>query len=136
MELHAESAASTGEQVIGGVVRGLVELGDEVTFRGRHVGLTFAMTARVTGLDRPRWFRDSMVRGPFARFDHDHLFEPVSDEDTIMRDVFDFTSPLGPIGRLADRLVLERHLARFLAERAEVLRGVAESETWRRYVSA
>jgi hypothetical protein len=39
-----------------------------------------------------------MVRGAFARFDHDHFFNSHDGESTEMRDVFDFNSPLGPLG--------------------------------------
>ena len=41
---------------------------------------------------RPDHFRDSMVRGAFRELDHDHFFE-VHGDLTIMKDVFDFTSP-------------------------------------------
>ena len=71
-----------------------------------------------------------MVRGAFARFDHDHLFE-IDGEVTLMRDRFDFTSPLGPLGRVADMLVLTRYMRRFLEQRNRVLREVAESDRWR-----
>ncbi len=40
-------------------------------------------------------------------------------------------SPLGPLGRLADVLVLERYLRRFLEVRNEEIKRVAESDAWR-----
>jgi hypothetical protein len=72
-----------------------------------------------------------MVRGAFARFDHDHLFDAVADDRADMHDIFDFTSPLGPLGRIADALVLTRHLRRFLERRNLVLKQIAESDEWR-----
>jgi ligand-binding SRPBCC domain-containing protein len=48
-------------------------------------------------------FRDSLVRGAFARFDHDHYFESMPNGRTRMRDVFDYTAPLGFLRVLADR---------------------------------
>jgi ligand-binding SRPBCC domain-containing protein len=83
--------------------------------------------------DRPRHFRDSMVCGAFRRFDHDHFFD-AADGGTVMRDVFDWNAPLGPLGRAADALFLERHMRRFLEERARAIRAAAESDAWRRYV--
>jgi ligand-binding SRPBCC domain-containing protein len=71
-----------------------------------------------------------MVRGAFKRFDHDHFFEERG-HATEMRDVFDFESPLGPLGRIADALVLTGYLTRFLVERNEVIKRAAESEGWR-----
>jgi hypothetical protein len=71
-----------------------------------------------------------MVRGAFRRFDHDHFFAAHGAE-TEMRDVFDFESPLGPLGRLADALVLGRYLRRFLERRNEEIKRVAESDAWK-----
>jgi hypothetical protein len=44
-----------------------------------------------------------------------------------MVDDFRFESPLGVIGRLADRLYLERYMRSFLRERARGLKSLAES---------
>jgi len=84
-------------------------------------------------LDRPRHFRDSMVRGAFARFDHDHYFEE-SNGGTLMRDVFDYRAPLGPLGWLAERLFLTAYMRRFLLTRLRELKALAESDDWARFV--
>jgi ligand-binding SRPBCC domain-containing protein len=133
VELHLASTGETGERAVAGVVRGLLGPGDEVTWRARHFGVWQHLTSRITQYERPRRFRDSMVRGAFARFDHDHFFETDVD-GTIMRDRFDFTSPLGPLGRLADALVLTRYMRYFLVERNRVLRAIAESDRWREFL--
>ena len=49
-----------------------------------------------------------------------------------MRDVFDFESPLGPLGRIADALVLTGYLRGFLVQRNEVIKRAAESDGWRK----
>ena len=135
VELHMHSTAGTGETIVGGVRSGLMGFGDEVTWRAYHLGVWQRLTSKITAFDRPRHFRDSMVRGAFARFDHDHLFEDVHGR-TVMRDVFDFSSPLGPLGRLADTLFLTAYLRRFLERRNRVLRAVAESDEWRALIRA
>ncbi len=48
-----------------------------------------------------------------------------------MRDVFDFESPLRPLGRIADALVLTGYLRGFLERRNAVIKRAAESEEWR-----
>ena len=125
IDLHQESLAHTGERAVAGRTSGLIGLGEEVTWRGRHFGLWLAHTARITAFDPPRHFRDSMVRGAFARFEHDHFFA-ASATGTTMRDVLEFRSPLGPLGWLVDRLVLRRYLTRLLRTRNEVVRLAAE----------
>lgn len=134
VDVHLAGASGTGERAVAGVVRGLLGPGDEVTWRARHFGVWQRLTSRITLFERPRRFRDSMVRGAFARFDHDHLFEAAG-EETIMRDRFDFTSPLGPLGRLADALILTRYMRGFLVARNRVLREVAESDRWREFLA-
>lgn len=74
-----------------------------------------------------------MVRGAFRRFDHDHFFSE-SDGITLMRDVFDFDSPLGILGSLANALFLTRYMTRFLATRNSAIKAAAESDAWHQYV--
>lgn len=133
VDAHLASTAKTGETAVAGKTRGLLGLGEEVTWRARHFGITQHLSSRITAYERPVHFRDSMVRGAFARFDHDHHFDADGDH-TLMRDVFDFTAPLGALGTLADRLLLHRYMTRFLTERAQVLKQLAEGADWRRFV--
>jgi len=76
-----------------------------------------------------------MVRGAFARFDHDHYFEP-HDGGTRMVDVFDYSAPLGLLGRLAERVILNRYMRRLLIERGLSIKMVAESVDHARYLGA
>lgn len=125
IELHIRSTQQTREKAVAGVTTGLMELDQEVTWEATHFGIRQRLTSRITAFDRPRHFRDSMVRGVFARFDHDHFFER-SAGVTVMKDVFDYQSPLGPLGTLADRLFLERYMERLLRTRCEIIREAAE----------
>lgn len=134
VDAHVASATGTHERPVGGKTRGLLGLGEEVTWEARHLGLRQRLTSRITAFDRPRYFRDSMVRGAFARFDHDHHFEPVAGGATRCLDVFDFDAPLGPLGDVAEWLFLERYMRRFLEERLRVLEQLATGEDWRRFV--
>lgn len=133
IDAHLESTAATGERAIGGRTSGLLALGDEVTWRARHLGVSQELTSRITAFERPLHFRDSMVRGAFARFDHDHYFESVNG-GTLLRDVFDYRAPLGPLGWLAERLFLSAYMRRFLATRLRALKALAESDAWVRFV--
>jgi ligand-binding SRPBCC domain-containing protein len=133
VDAHMASAGASGEQAIAGVTSGLLGLGDEVTWRGRHFGIVQQLTSRITAFDRPSHFRDEMVRGPLRMLVHDHYFDAVS-AGTRMRDVFEFAAPFGVAGRLADRIVLTGYLRRFLVQRAQVLKRFAESgkSDWQR----
>lgn len=129
VDAHVASARGTHERAVGGKISGLLGLGDEVTWEAVHFGVRQRLTSRITRFERPTYFRDSMVRGAFARFDHDHFFEPAGEGECLARDVFDFTSPLGPLGWIADTLVLERYMRRFLDVRMRILKDLAERES-------
>jgi ligand-binding SRPBCC domain-containing protein len=116
----------TGERAVAGRTSGLIELGEEVTWRARHFGFTHEHTSRITAFDRPRHFRDEMVNGRFKSFRHDHYFE-ATDVGTRMVDVLAFSSPVGLLGRLVDLLVLARYLARLIRERNAIVKREAEN---------
>ena len=127
IELHMRSTEQTRETAIGGVTKGLIGLGEEVTWEANHFGICQRLTTRITAFSRPSHFRDSQVDGAFRRFDHDHYFETINDGTTLMRDVFDYTSPLGWLGILADHLFLESYMREFLMKRNLLIKKVAEA---------
>ncbi|MEX2973190.1 SRPBCC family protein [Streptomyces sp. C184] len=110
VEAHTRSMADSSERAVDGKTRGELSLGDTVTFQARHLGLTWRLKARITSYDRPRCFVDEQESGPFKRWRHAHHFEPDGAGGTIMRDVIDFAAPLGPVGRIVDRLLLSRYM--------------------------
>ena len=128
VEAHLRSTAASGERAVAGKTTGLLELGDQVTWRARHFGVEQELTSRITAFGRPQHFRDSQVRGAFACFDHDHYFTPAYG-GTILRDVFQYRAPLGPFGWVAERLFLSRYMRRFLLARLYALKALAESDT-------
>ena len=126
LDLHVRSLAHTNERAIRGRTTGLIADGEEVTWRGRHFGITQAFTSKITAFEPPAYFQDTMQRGAFRSFVHDHFFTP-SDGGTTMRDVLEFPAPFGILGRIAETLVLRRYLERLLRSRAAVIREFAES---------
>lgn len=133
IDLHVASTGKSGEQAIAGVTRGLIGMGQEVTWSARHLGVRQQLTSRITAFDPPRYFQDTMVRGAFKRLVHDHYFES-KDEVTVVSDVFDFQAPLGPLGWIAERVLLRRYMTRLLEERNRVVKEAAESDLWRDFL--
>ena len=126
VELHQQSTAATHERAIAGVTSGKLGLNDSVTWQATHFGLQLRLTSRITEFDAPRRFVDEMVKGPFRRLRHVHEFQPVAG-GTLMIDAFDYLAPLGILGRIADVVVLNHYLRRFLEERNAVLKRIAEA---------
>lgn len=135
IDLHKESTAQTSERAVAGVTHGLIGPNETVTWQGRHFGLMLTHETLISAYDRPHHFQDIMLRGMFKSFAHDHYFDPLPDGTTLMRDELRFAAPLGPLGWLAETLVLHRYLTGFLVERNTLIKQVAEGpeEIWSRY---
>jgi ligand-binding SRPBCC domain-containing protein len=127
LDLHMESMGHTGERAVAGRTSGLIGLGEQVTWEGRHFGIRQRFTSAITAYDRPRHFQDSMVRGAFRSFVHDHYFESC-DEGTRMTDVLAFQSPFGVLGAIVDRFVMRRYLTRLLTKRNEIVKASLERD--------
>jgi ligand-binding SRPBCC domain-containing protein len=104
-----------------------MKLGDTVTWRARHFGIAFQMTSAITGYQYPSRFVDEQLHGPFQRWRHEHTFTAAADGKTVMTDVVQFQSPLGPLRCLADRLVLDRYLPRLLRQSNAWLKTTLEA---------
>jgi ligand-binding SRPBCC domain-containing protein len=134
IDLHTDSLAHTQEKAVAGVTKGLINLGESVTWEATHFGIRQKLTSKITVFERPHHFRDSMISGVFARFEHDHFFEQI-DAKTVMRDVFDYTSPLGFFGNLAEFLFLEKYMKNLLTVRNDLIKRVAESNKWQKFLA-
>jgi ligand-binding SRPBCC domain-containing protein len=134
IDLHMQSTASTRERAVAGVTTGLIGNGESVTWRGRHFGLMLQHTSKITQYKPPAFFQDVMTAGAFKGFEHDHRFQEHNGE-TVMRDELRFSAPFGVLGLMVERLVLRKYLTRFLRERNQFVKQVAESEVWREYLS-
>lgn len=133
IDAHQASAEKTGERAIAGVTTGLVGPRDEVTWEARHLEFRQQLTVRVTAFERPHRFQTTMLRGAFKRMVHDHTFQEHA-SGTEMSDRFEFESPLGFLGALAEQVFLRQYMRRFLVGRNHRLKQLAESEEWRIYL--
>lgn len=120
IDAHVGSMAESGERAVGGVTQGVIGMGEFVTWRARHFGINWTMTSRITEWNRPRRFVDEQARGPFKSFWHEHVFEP-ADGGTMLLDDVRFEAPLGPLGAIAERLVLRRYLLHLIDVRNQFL---------------
>ena len=127
VSLHVKSASFSRERLIApGRLEGLLDAGDLVCFEGRHFGIRQTFCARIVELQRPDRFVDEMVRGTFRWMRHVHAFER-SGDTTVMRDAVSWEAPFGLLGRLADLILLERHMLWFVETKQKQLKALIES---------
>lgn len=125
VNVHTQTTLKTKERAVGGVTKGLLEEGDSVTWEAVHFGIKQRLTAKVIFMEKPHSFVDVMVKGAFRSFIHIHQFDEES-EGTTMIDHFQYKSPFGFLGVIADKLFLEKYMRRFIASRALELKRIAE----------
>jgi hypothetical protein len=100
---------------------GGIEPGAEVFLKVRLGPVPFPWHARHTVFDPPRLFVDEQVSGPFASWTHEHRFESLGPEETLLTDAVHYRL-WGPSG-LHRRLgaLVERRLFRTFRYRQETL---------------
>lgn len=136
VEVHLAGNVHCGESAVAlaGVTSGLIGMAQRVTWRAKHFGVWQRLTSEITAMDRPVYFQDTMIRGAFRFMKHDHFFQPLSPDATEMKDIFCFAAPLSILGRLAEIVFLRRYMQALLHERNVVLKRIAESSEWQKYL--
>lgn len=125
VDAHTSSMSQSQERAVGGVKEGEMTFGDVVTWRGRHFGVPFHLTSKITEYSRLTWFVDEQVAGPFKYWWHSHEF--IADGDaTRMVDHVRFAAPLGLLGRLAEKFVLARYMEKLIVKRNDWLKQELE----------
>jgi ligand-binding SRPBCC domain-containing protein len=133
VDLHQVSTSKTGEYIVGGVREGILKLGDTVTWKAKHFGIWQTLTTKITEEKQYDYFVDEMLQGAFKSMKHEHQFIE-NEAGTLMKDIFIFTSPLGFLGKIFNFLILENYMKRFLIERNQAIKAIAESEQWKKFV--
>ena len=96
----------------------VMRAGTLIRYRLRVHGVPVRWLTQITAWEPPHRFVDEQLDGPYALWHHTHTFECDGDE-TIMRDVVRYRVGFGPLGALADALVVRRDLAGIFDYRAE-----------------
>ena len=104
----------------------LMRDGLEIRYRIRPLlGIPATWVTRVVDVDPPNGFVDIQESGPYRRWKHSHRFESVEDgAATIVHDDIEYEPPLGPLGTVANRLVVRNELERIFRYRAAAIRSI------------
>ncbi|HMJ47738.1 MAG TPA: SRPBCC family protein [Ferruginibacter sp.] len=130
IDLHKLSTAKTNELAIAGRTQGLINLDEIVTWEATHFGIKQKLTSKISAYNRPFYFRDVQIKGAFKYIIHDHIFS-FENDNVIMKDIFEFKTPFGFIGKMFDKIVLTKYLTKFLIIRNGIIKDYAETGKWR-----
>ena len=126
-------ALTLGMRPVEGKLGGMILAGDRLVWRGWKFGLPQMHEILITGFEEPRFFQDTMGRGRFAAFQHDHRFTAV-EGGTLLEDELRFAMPFGWAGETVGRVVMVPHIRGLLRRRFALLKELAEGDEWRAFV--
>ena len=120
--------AELGMHPVSGRTTGCVVDGDTVLWRGWKFCLPHTHESVIEAFKPPIFFRDRMISGRFAAFEHDHNFIPQPDGSVQLRDEMRFTLPWGALGTLVGRGMVVPHVKKLLRRRFAMIKRLAEGE--------
>ena len=95
-----------------------MRVGALIQYRLRLHGAPVSWLTSIQAWDPPHRFVDVQVRGPYALWHHTHTFTPTA-EGTVMCDLVRYAIGFGPLGELADRILVRRDLRAIFDFRAQ-----------------
>lgn len=95
-----------------------MRVGALIQYRLRLHGVPVSWLTSIQAWEPPHRFVDVQVRGPYALWHHTHTFTPTA-EGTVMRDAVRYAVGFGPLGELADRILVRRDLRAIFDFRAQ-----------------
>lgn len=103
-----------------------MEAGTLIEYRLRLHGIPIRWRTRIEEWDPPRGFVDRQLQGPYRLWHHTHRFEPAGEDRTLMVDVVRYGHRLGPLGPLAEALIVKRDLARIFDYRRDTIAALLD----------
>lgn len=128
IDLHKESLGKSNEKAIGGRKNGLIELGETVTWSGKHFGFNLKHESKITQMKIYDSFTDEMINGKFKTFIHHHKFI-AQDDIVLMIDELYYDVPYGLLGRIFNFFILKKYLIKIITERNDFLKSITEKQS-------
>ncbi len=98
--------------------------GTLIRYRLRVHRVPVSWLTEITAWEPPHRFVDEQIKGPYALWQHTHSFEPTGDGGTLMRDVVRYRIGFGPLGTIANGLVVRRDVEAIFDYRAQRIRAL------------
>lgn len=98
-----------------------MKVGTLIEYRLRLHRVPVRWRTRIEAWEPPRRFVDAQIQGPYSLWEHTHEFERDGSEATIIGDRVRYSIPFGPVGELANRLLVQRDLARIFDYRRDAV---------------
>jgi ligand-binding SRPBCC domain-containing protein len=130
IDLHKKSMAHTNEKAVAGTTSGLIQFQETVTWKAKHLFRERVIRVKITEMSRPFSFTNEMMEGDFRSMKHEHHFKK-TENGTFMINLFNYSSPYGIIGNIANKIFLTNYLKKLLDHRNKIIKEYAETEKWK-----
>lgn len=97
--------------------KGGILKGGQAILKMKAGPVPYLWMAEHTDYDENRMFRDRQIRGPFALWEHTHLFEPDGADACFLEDRIEYALPFHPFGNFLAGPVVEQKLSSIFAYR-------------------
>ena len=92
-----------------------------IDYRFRWLGLPMTWRTLISDYNPPHLFVDEALKSPYKLWRHRHTFE-ATENGTIVRDRVDYALPFGPLGAIANKLMVRKQLEEIFAYRQQKIR--------------
>lgn len=97
--------------------------GAQIQYRISVHGIPMKWITEIRRWNAPHSFVDTQLSGPYSLWHHTHLFDSV-DGGTRMRDIVRYRLPLGPLGRIMNKVLVSRDVRAIFDYRARRIRDL------------
>jgi ligand-binding SRPBCC domain-containing protein len=122
------------DQVLSSSSDALLQQGETITLRARHLAKTREITARLIDISQPDRFTEEQVKGDLKSYRHEYHFKP-TDNGTILIDILEYEGPRDLLGSIASAFFLKSYLESMLKKKNELIRQYAETDKWKAVLS-
>jgi ligand-binding SRPBCC domain-containing protein len=98
-----------------------MDAGTLLEYRLRLHRMPIRWRTRIEVWEPPHRFVDAQIQGPYSLWEHTHRFKEDGPSATIIEDRVRYSIPFGPLGEIADRLLVRRDLRRIFDYRREAV---------------
>lgn len=96
-------------------------VGTLIEYRLRLHRVPVRWRTRIEVWEPPRRFVDAQLEGPYSLWEHTHTFAEDGPGATFIKDRVRYSIPFGPLGELANRLLVQRDLRRIFDYRRDAV---------------
>ncbi len=87
------------------------------------LGIPLRWETKITKLEKPKYFTDKQLKGPYKIWEHTHTFIE-KENGILMKDIVNYELPFGFLGNIAHKLIVRKKVEQIFTYREEILKKI------------